>query len=42
MGVPRYLKEKGKEGRMIRVARFRLERKMRGGGVLGGRSKEDV
>jgi len=31
LGVPRYLREKGKEGRLIRVARFRLGSEMRGG-----------
>jgi len=31
LGVPRYLKERGKERRMVRVARFRLGSEMRGG-----------
>ena len=31
LGLPRYLKEKGKETRMIRVARFRLGNEMREG-----------
>lgn len=31
LGIPNYLKEKRKEGRMIRVARFRLESEMREG-----------
>lgn len=31
LGISKYLKEKGKEGRMIRVARFRLGSEMREG-----------
>lgn len=31
LGVPRYLREKGKEERMITIARFRLGSEMRGG-----------
>jgi len=31
LGVPRYLREKGKEKRMNRIARFRLESEMREG-----------
>lgn len=30
MGVPKYLRERGKEGRMVRISRFRLENEMRG------------
>jgi len=42
MWVPRYLKEKGKEGRMTRIARFRLGCEMWAGEVLGTRRKEEV
>lgn len=31
LGVPRYLQERGKEERMIRVARFRLGSEMKEG-----------
>ncbi|EZA50990.1 hypothetical protein X777_10538 [Ooceraea biroi] len=31
LGIPRYLKKAGKEGRMIRIARFRLGNEMREG-----------
>lgn len=35
-GVPRYFREKRKERRMIRVARFRLRSKMRERKILRG------
>lgn len=39
LGIPKYLKEKRKEGRMIRVARFRLESEMREGRYWEGEER---